>query len=136
VELEAGGRKQALGPGDSFAVPAGVPHRWRVAGDEEAHFFVELDDPRTFEEQLETLFALGRAGALRPGGEVPLPLVACLALDHLDSGYLAGPPLAVQRVLLGALRGVARLTGHRTTYDRARAEARERLSVLAYISAA
>jgi quercetin dioxygenase-like cupin family protein len=47
-----------LGPGDCLSVPAGVPHSWCAR--DEARFFVELDPPYDFEQQLETLLATPR----------------------------------------------------------------------------
>ncbi len=133
IELE--GRRFTAAPGDAVRLPAGVPHAWRVEGDEEAHFFVELDDPRAFEEQIETFFALGRHGRLGTGGRVPLLLAATLALDFLDTIHLASPPLPVQRALFRVLTGVARLTGHHRAAVAAREEARARLSASALVAA-
>lgn len=123
VGIELGDEYREAGPGDSVVIPAGVPHRWRTVGDEPAHFFVELDAPRRFEEQLEVYFALGRLGHLGSGGRVPLPMAACLVAGDLDTVRLPGMPRAVQRVVLGSLAGIAHITGDARRVREARAVA-------------
>jgi hypothetical protein len=128
--VDVGDRHVVAGPGEHVAVPAGAPHRWIAEGTEELHVFVELDPPGAFDEQIETFFALGRRGLLRADGDLSLLLSACVALPHLADGYGAGAPYGLQRILLGATAGLARLTGHHRQAAAARAEARERLAAL------
>lgn len=129
LRVQLGDRVLTAGAGEHLTLPAGIPHKWLVDGDEEAHVFVEVDAPGAFEEQIETLFALGRRGVARRGGELPPLAVACVVRGHMEDGHLASPlPLAAQRAMVEVLAGVARLTGVAREVDAARAEARERLA--------
>ena len=121
VGIHVGDDYREAGPGDTVVIPAGVAHRWRTVGDEPAHVFVELDAPGRFEEQLEVYFTLGRLGHLGSGGRVPLLMAACLVAGDLDTMRLSGMPRAVERVVLGSLAGIARITGDGRRVREARA---------------
>jgi quercetin dioxygenase-like cupin family protein len=54
--------RQTVGAGQSVRIDAGVPHGFRNAGPDIAHFLIELMPPRRGEEGLRTLFGLQRDG--------------------------------------------------------------------------
>ena len=60
--LESGGETRVLLGGERARVRSETPHRWRNGGDEELHLFLEVDDPRGFDDMIEDAFAAARAG--------------------------------------------------------------------------
>jgi quercetin dioxygenase-like cupin family protein len=107
----------------AFIVPAATPHGhpWN-AGDEVLHVRQSIvsDDP--IPETLggvqgffETLFAFAQSGEVNAEGEIGNRLQNLLTIHDLllPGSFIAGPPRWVQRVGLGTLAGIARVTGKR-----------------------
>jgi quercetin dioxygenase-like cupin family protein len=68
------------GPGQRVTVPAGTPHKFWNAGDDEAHFVCEVRPALQFERLIETMFSLAADGKTNRKGmfslrrrEAPLP---------------------------------------------------------------
>ena len=100
-----------------MTVPAGTPHKFWNAGDDEAHFVCEVRPALQFEQLLETMFALAADGKTNRKG-MPNPLrLAVIANAHFDTVRLPFPPAWMQKagLLLGAPLG--RLLGYRPTYE-------------------
>jgi quercetin dioxygenase-like cupin family protein len=113
------GIERAHKPGDgAVVVPAGVEHTVWNGGDEEVRALVELRPASSRSEiMLETVFGLAQDGKLSKAGIPSNPFrLALIVHDYEDQIYLARPPLAVQRVLFGALASVGRLLGYRAEY--------------------
>jgi quercetin dioxygenase-like cupin family protein len=116
VGFRLGRRKLVLGPGQRVTVPAGTPHKFWNAGDEEAHFICEVRPALQFEQLLETMFALAADGKTNGKG-MPNPLrLAVIANAHFDTVQLPFPPALVQRVGLMVGAPVGRLFGYEATY--------------------
>jgi mannose-6-phosphate isomerase-like protein (cupin superfamily) len=116
VGFKIGRKKLVAGPGQRLTVPAGTPHKFWNAGEEEAHFVCEVRPALQFESLLETMFALAGDGKTNRKG-MPNPLrLAVIANAHFDTVQLPFPPALVQKVglLLGA--PVGRLLGYGATY--------------------
>jgi len=116
VGFKIGRKKLVAGPGQRLTVPAGTPHKFWNAGDDEAHFVCEVRPALQFESLLETMFALAVNGKTNRKG-MPNPLrLAVIANAHFDTVQLPFPPALVQKVglLLGA--PVGRLLGYGATY--------------------
>lgn len=116
VLVTVAGEERELGPGDSAVVPAREPHKVDVAGDEQAVFTVEVEPARDYETMFETIFGLYRDGKTGAGGRGNLLQDAVLARRH--KGYLAGPPVFLQRPVLMILAAIGRLFGFRARYER------------------
>ena len=112
------GVERTHNPGDEVIVPAGTTHTAWNAGEEEVHALVELRPASLRSEtMLETVFGLAQDGRLSKAGIPRNPLrLALIVHDYEDQIYLAQPPLAVQRLLFGALAKVGRLLGYRAEY--------------------
>jgi len=96
---------------------AGAPHAAWNAGSEEVHALVDFRPALRTETAFETLAGLAQDGMTTSAGAPKNPLRLALVLRHFeDEIYLARPPLAVQRVLLGAVAAVGRLLGYRPEY--------------------
>jgi len=123
VGFKVGGKKLIAGPGQRITVPAGTPHKFWNAGDEEAHFVCEVRPALQFESLIETMFALAGDGKTNRKG-MPNPLrLAVIANAHFDTVRLPFPPAFLQKagLVLGAPLG--RLLGYGATYVPAEPEA-------------
>jgi quercetin dioxygenase-like cupin family protein len=102
--------------GETATIEPNVWHDWWNAGDRDARVRVEVTPGERFAHMIETLFGLARLGHTDTKG-MPHPLqLALFALEFSDTMVLRSPPLAVQRVLFGALAPIARISGYRATY--------------------
>lgn len=111
------GVERTLAAGDEVTVPAGVPHDWWNAGDDDAGVLVEIAPLNTrFLEMLGTLFGLANAGKTNTKG-MPNPLqLALIGQEFSDVIVFTKPPAAVQKVAFGILGGLGRLRGYRGIY--------------------
>jgi mannose-6-phosphate isomerase-like protein (cupin superfamily) len=114
--LKVGGAEIVAGPGETLTIPAGTPHRFWNAGDDEVRFRCEVRPALQFEELLETMFALAAAGKTNRKG-MPNPLrLAVIARAHFDVVRLPFPPPVVQRIGLALGAPLGRLLGYAPTY--------------------
>jgi quercetin dioxygenase-like cupin family protein len=119
--VRVGGRELILGPGQSAAGPAGVPHAWwNPSDDEEVRFLAELRPGLDVEVLLETVLGLARDGKTI-GGTVPKnPLqLAVLAHEVGRWAYPAGIPKPVRKALFAPVASLAfagRMLGYRASY--------------------
>jgi len=110
------GNESLAGPGKVVEIPRGHWHEWWNAGEEEAAARVWISDGTRFLQMLETAFGLARDGHTNSKG-LPDPLqLAMFATEFRDVMVLRRPPAAVQSVLFGLLRPVARARGYRGIY--------------------
>lgn len=115
--LRVNGVEHVLEPGDVVVAQAGAPHAAWNAGSEEVHALVDFRPALRTETAFETLAGLAQDGMTASAGAPKNPFRLALVLRHFeDEIYLARPPLAVQRVLLGAVAAVGRLLGYRPEY--------------------
>lgn len=111
-----GGEQIGVGPGETLTIPAGTPHRFWNAGDDEVRFRCEVRPALQFEQLLETMFALAADGKTNRKG-MPSPLrLAVIARAHFDVVRLPFPPAFVQRLGLALGAPLGRLLGYASTY--------------------
>ena len=116
VGFRVGKTKSVAGPGERLTVPAGTPHAFWNAGDDEAHFVCEVRPALQFEALLETMFALANDGKTNKKG-LPNPLrLAVIARHHFEDVRLPFPPAWMQRAGLALGAPVGRLLGYGATY--------------------
>jgi quercetin dioxygenase-like cupin family protein len=116
VGFKIGRKKLVAGPGQRITVPAGTPHKFWNAGDEEAHFVCEVRPALQFESLLETMFALATDGKTNRKG-MPNPLrLAVIAQAHFDTVQLPFPPALLQRIALGMGAPLGKACGYGPTY--------------------
>jgi mannose-6-phosphate isomerase-like protein (cupin superfamily) len=116
--LKVGGEEIVAGPGETLTVPAGTPHRFWNAGDDEVRFRCEVRPALQFERLLETMFALAADGKTNGKG-MPNPLrLAVIARAHFDVVRLPFPPAFLQRSGLALGAPLGRLLGYSPTYVR------------------
>jgi quercetin dioxygenase-like cupin family protein len=115
--LRADGIERVHGVGDVIVVSAGSPHAVWNAGDDEVHVLVDFEPALRTERAFETLAGLARDGKTNRAGAPKNPLQLALILREFEEEiYFVRPPLAVQRVILGALAFIGRLLGYRAEY--------------------
>lgn len=113
VAFQAGPETVELGPGDRITVPAGTPHRFWNAGEDEATFACEVRPALHFEALLADMFALARDGKTNRRG-MPNPVrLAVIARAYFDTVRLPFPPAPVQRLTLAVAAPIGRLAGYR-----------------------
>jgi quercetin dioxygenase-like cupin family protein len=116
VGFKIGRKKLVAGPGQRLTVPAGTPHKFWNAGDDEAHFVCEVRPALQFEQLLETMFALANDGKTNRKG-MPNPLrLAVIAREHFDTVQLPFPPAFMQRAGLAIAAPLGRILGYGATY--------------------
>src|SRR3712207_199431 len=116
--LRVDGVERIHGAGEVIVAAAGSAHAaWNASSDDEVHVLVDFRPALRTETAFEALAGLARDGKTNMAGAPRNPLVLALVLHHFEEEiYFVRPPLAVQRVMLGALARVARLLGYRAEY--------------------
>jgi hypothetical protein len=116
VGFKIGRKKLVAEPGQRLTVPAGTPHKFWNAGDDEAHFVCEVRPALQFEQLLEAMFALANDGKTNRKG-MPNPLrLAVIAREHFDTVQLPFPPAFMQRAGLAIAAPLGRILGYGATY--------------------
>ena len=116
LTVKRDGQTGVLHEGQTAVIDPGVWHDWWNAADRDARVRVEVTPGERFVLMIETFFGLARLGHTDSKG-MPHPLqLALTAREFSDIVVFRTPPLAVQRVLFGALAPVARGLGYRATY--------------------
>jgi quercetin dioxygenase-like cupin family protein len=114
--FKVGRKKRVAGPGPRLTVPAGTPHKFWNAGDDEAHFVCEVRPALQFEALLETMFALAADGKTNRKG-MPNPFrLAVIANAHFDTVRRPFPPAIVQRIGLALGAPLGRALGYQPVY--------------------
>jgi len=116
LRWHVGGKEGSLKAGESVVLPRGIGHTFWNEGPEKAHFIVDVRPAFDMETLFETIFGLYRDGKTDRRGNPNLLQNAVLSREH--DGFLAGPPIALQRPLIAALAGVGRLLGYRARYEK------------------
>jgi quercetin dioxygenase-like cupin family protein len=115
--LRVGGVECVHGAGEVIVVSADSPHSACNAGDDEVHVLVDFRPALRTERAFETLAGLARDGKTNRAGAPKNPLQLALILREFEKEiYFVRPPLAIQRVILGALVFIGRLPGYRAEY--------------------
>jgi quercetin dioxygenase-like cupin family protein len=117
VGFKIGRKKIVAGPGRRITVPAGTPHKFWNAGDDEAHFVCEVRPALQFESLIETMFGLAADGKTNRK-RMPNPLrLAVIANAHFDDVRLPYVPAFAQKAALVAGAAVGRLAGFEPTHE-------------------
>jgi len=107
------GEARQVRAGEGATVPAGAPHAWWNAGEEEGVAIVEFRPALKTEEFFESFFGLAQDGKVSQKTGLPnLLWLASIFRTYHDFGYIAKPPLFVQRAVFVPLGAVARLLGY------------------------
>jgi len=116
VGFKVGRKKLVAGPGQRISVPAGTPHKFWNAGEDEAHFVCEVRPALQFEQLIETMFSLAADGKTNRKGMPNMLRLAVIANAHFDTVRLPFPPAFMQRTGLALGAPLGRLLGYGATY--------------------
>ncbi|SFA74141.1 Mannose-6-phosphate isomerase, cupin superfamily [Amycolatopsis marina] len=116
VLFRVDGREIAPRPGDTVTIRPGAVHEFRNVG-QALTLHHEVRPPLRHREMFELWHRLDVAGRTSRSGVPRNPLALALLWERQD-GYLAGVPAVVQRLLLGGLATIARLTGYEARWTR------------------
>jgi mannose-6-phosphate isomerase-like protein (cupin superfamily) len=98
-----GGKRIVAGPDHRVLVRAGVAHRFRNRSNTDVRLRATLRPALRTEDLFERLFRLGAEGRVnRLGAPGPLITAALIREFRDEFFYLAGVPIALQRLLAGA----------------------------------
>jgi quercetin dioxygenase-like cupin family protein len=112
--LRVDGVERVCDPGEVVVAAAGVRHAAWNAGDVPVTVRVDFHPALRTEVAFETLAALAQAGKTTGKGVPRNPFQAALILREFeDEIVFVRPPLAVQRVVFGALAAIGRRLGVR-----------------------
>jgi quercetin dioxygenase-like cupin family protein len=115
--LRVEGVERFHGAGEVIVAPAGSAHAAWNASSDEVHVLVDFRPALRTETAFETLAGLARDGKTNRAGAPKNPLQLALILREFEKEiYFVRPPLAIQRVILGALAFIGRLLGYRAEY--------------------
>lgn len=111
------GQELTRRPGEKLIVPAGAPHVWWNAGDDELHVVGEVRPALRTENIFASFFGLAQAGKVHPKTGLPnLLQMAVLLRAHRHELILEQPPQLVQTLLFGALAPLGRVLGYKPEY--------------------
>lgn len=112
LTLRRGGEERTFTAGEAATVPAGVPHVWWNAGEDELAVELEFRPAGRFDAFITTFFALAQLGRTDAKGMPNLLQVAVTAREYGDVIYPTSPPRPVQKALFAMLAPVARRLGY------------------------
>jgi quercetin dioxygenase-like cupin family protein len=117
IAFRLDGAESVAAAGDTVEIPRGSWHDWwNASEDEEAVARVHVSDGSRFVLMIENLFGLARDGHTDSKG-LPDPLqLSMFATEFRDVLVLKRPPAAIQSLIFGALRPIAKARGYRGTY--------------------
>lgn len=96
--------------GDELVVQPGTPHGFRNPLDTETRFVTTATPGADLERFLRTMYGLANEGRTDRTGAPRNPLVMAAVLARMDM-VMVGVSRALQRLAIGLLHGVARVTG-------------------------
>jgi quercetin dioxygenase-like cupin family protein len=116
LTVKRNGKTSILREGQSTTIEANEWHDWWNASDHDVRVRVEVTPGERFLHMIETFWGLARLGHTDANGMPHLLQLALCAQEFSDVIAFRSPPLAVQRVMFGALAPLARWRGYRATY--------------------
>ena len=110
LKVECDSMKKVIATGSSFTVPNGKPHQWWNESDaDELEMIVTMTPAYNWETQMEQVF-----GIMNAKGK--LSFLQIMAMQKEYEMYIAGPPVAIQKVMSTVLYPVAAIMGFKKFY--------------------
>ncbi|WP_235864022.1 cupin domain-containing protein [Sutcliffiella halmapala] len=106
------GKEYLLGPGQQLKVLPKQLHQFWNESEEQLLVIHEIRPPKNHWDMFKIIHKLTIQNKVNAKGIPKNPLWLGLAWESID-GYLSGPPIFLQRTLLGGLARVARVMGYR-----------------------
>ncbi len=112
------GQERAARAGDQLLVEKGTPHRFRCVGGDYGAVIVETRPAARTGDVIATLFGLAHEGALTPQGQPKFLQAMVIGSEYADDTVFTNPPPAIAIPIAKALAPLARLLGHRSSYEK------------------
>jgi quercetin dioxygenase-like cupin family protein len=114
ISFLVGGEKKVLGPGESMTIPPMTAHKPFNETDQIA--VVQSDDVRSL--PIEFGYYLSKMYPImdKEGGNLGILLQLSAFGNGMDSWFVGGPPIAIQKAMRIALEPTARLLGYKSYY--------------------
>lgn len=117
LKLEIGGKTSVYKPGETITIPAGTPHEWwNDSASMPLQMEVKFEPALKTEIFFEQFFGLAADGKTDSKGSPSFMQIMAMCNEY--NIYIAGPPVALQRVMGFVLGGFARMTGRKKFYSR------------------
>ncbi len=120
LSLSVNGEIKELGPSESFLIPPGTPHKPFNRTDQPVVVRGPLTEeyaiPEPFSVFLTQVYAFFDEDPANQ--QAPRALLQMSRFSPVYDSWLAGPPIALQRLLFHAVGPTARLLGYRAYYPR------------------
>ena len=111
MRFRVDGQELMLGPGESIAIRPGQVHRFWNVGEGRLLAAEEVRPPGRHWEMFELMHRLHCAGKTNEQDIPRNPLLLGLLWERID-GYIAGPPVLLQKLIFGGLARLARVVGY------------------------
>lgn len=111
VEME--GKEYTLRANDTITFPPNVPHKfWNISGDD-LHFITEFRPAYETQDFIETYIANAQTGNVNEKGQPRFFHFFVMLNRYPIAGYLAGPPIWLQKAIISILAFIGRLFGYK-----------------------
>ena len=116
IQTNINGLNKVYKKGDSLQVPAGTIHSMWNNSDQKAILNWKVRPAMNTEIFIETIAGLAKDGKMNNKGR-PAILQSALLISHFDNVFrMTKPPLALQKIVFGVLKPIAKLAGYKATY--------------------
>jgi mannose-6-phosphate isomerase-like protein (cupin superfamily) len=105
---QVGTEKIVVSTGGDVVLPAGIPHRWWNAGDDQLEFSGHVIPAVDLDRYLQAIFSVLNAG---PNGKPSIFYLTHVLWRHRDTQLLAAPPSAIQRIVFPLILLIGRVLG-------------------------
>lgn len=114
--IKLGKETKQLKAGDKLSIPQGIPHQWwNPSPIVTAEMTVTFEPALNTETFLEQFFGLGNDNKTKADGTPAFLQIMAMANEY--EIYIAGPPLAIQKLMAFVIGGMARLLGYKKFYS-------------------
>lgn len=111
--VEMDGKEYTLRANESITFPPNIPHKfWNISGDD-LHFITEFRPAFETEDFIETYIAIAQTGKVNKKGQPPFLQFFVILNRYPIAGYLAGPPVFLQKIIISILAFIGRLFGYK-----------------------
>lgn len=112
IRFKVDGKETVLGPGGKVTILPGQVHQFWNEGADPLIMIHEIRPPGLHWHMFSLMHKLESEGKLNRKGIPRNPLWIGLAWEAMD-GYLAGPPIPIQKIVFGSLARLAKALGYK-----------------------
>jgi quercetin dioxygenase-like cupin family protein len=114
LKLELNGNTSVLKAGDKIVIPKGIPHQWwNNSATNPTELLVTFEPALNTETFFEQFFGLCNDNKTDNGNPKFMQMMAMINKYQL---YIAGPPVAIQKIMGVVLGSIAKVIGYKSFY--------------------